>query len=242
MITKTLSGIHYLSRGFQLLAHPRLRLYVIIPLFINILLFIGFLAISIHFFQQLTQWVDTLLPSWLLWLNWLLWIFFVFACFIVLAYTFTLAANIIAAPFNSLLAEKVQQLVTGKEVINTSLWTSIKDIPRSIGRIGLWLLYYLPRVAIALLLFFIPGINIIAPIVWFLFSGWAMAIQYIDYPMDNNHCSFKTMRKQLETKRLFNTGFGCSILIATMIPLVNFFIMPAAVISATLLWVDHYGH
>jgi len=74
---------------------------------------------------------------------------------------------------------------------------------------------------------------------WFVFSAWMMAMQYIDYPMDNHRTTFDDMRKYLKTHRGISFGFGCAVMIAAMIPGVNFFVMPAAVAGATLMWVEN---
>lgn len=49
------------------------------------------------------------------------------------------------------------------------------------------LAWYLPRAIVLLILYFIPGIGqTVAPVLWFLFSAWMLAIQYCDYPFDNH--------------------------------------------------------
>lgn len=68
-----------------------------------------------------------------------------------------------------------------------------------------------------------------------------MAIQYCDYPMDNNKVSFKDMKEALKQRRLTSLGFGGLVSIGMMIPLVNLLIMPAAVVGATIFWVEEYA-
>ena len=91
------------------------------------------------------------------------------------------------------------------------------------------------------MLFRSPGVNLIAPILWFLFSGWMMGLQYLDYPFANHGTFFSQQRKQLSGHRLRTTSFGGGIMLATMIPLLNFFVMPAAVAAATILWVERFS-
>jgi uncharacterized protein involved in cysteine biosynthesis len=72
----------------------------------------------------------------------------------------------------------------------------MKDIPRIMKREWQKLAWYLPRAIVLLLLYFIPGIGqTVAPVLWFLFSAWMLAIQYCDYPFDNHKVPFKTMRE-----------------------------------------------
>ena len=240
MITKQFAG-DYFFRGFKLLWHPQLRLFVIMPIAINIILIVVLLAISIHYFNDLVHWLLHFLPHWLVWLSWLLWILFTVASIIVFAYTFTIITNIIAAPFNGFLAEKVQLLMTGKNPSEDTSWHNmLKDIPREIGRAAKTLFYYLPRALICFILLFIPLLQAIVPVLWFILNAWMMSIQYLDYPMDNNKISFHMMLKKLSQKRLPNLSFGCCVLLATMIPIINLVVMPAAVIGATLFWLEQY--
>jgi CysZ protein len=74
--------------------------------------------------------------------------------------------------------------------------------------------------------------------VWFLFSAWMMAIQYVDYPADNNQISFKEMRKYLSKYRFTSLGFGMLAFGLTLLPILNFLALPAAVCGAVSFWVN----
>ena len=233
------SGFHYLWQGIRHLSHPKLRHWVWIPLLINIVLSITIFWIGLHFIGDLIHWLLSLLPHWLAWLKWLLWPFFIITVLVIFAYTFTLLANLVAGPFNGVLAEKTAELLGHHPPSSQlSLKASITDIPRILGRSGLWLLYYLPRLLLYGLLFFIPVINIIAPFTWYAFNSWAFALQYLDYPADNERISFKQLRRAMKSQRITYLTFGITVLLLTMIPLVNLFIMPASVIGATIAWYD----
>lgn len=235
------AGMQYFMQGLRWLTRPGLRRYVIIPLIINIVLFVALFWLGLHYFSEFVQWIDHFLPKWLRWLSWLLWIIFGLSFLIVMVYTFTLIANLIAAPFNGLLAEKVELLATGKKLEDTSWAQIVKEIPRALKRQLQFILYYLPRAILGLICFFIPVVQVAAGPLWFLFNSWMMSVQYIDYPMDNHRIEFKPMLHQLRDKRGLNFGFGMASMVATMIPFVNFIAMPASVIGATLLWVDAYS-
>ena len=89
-----------------------------------------------------------------------------------------------------------------------------------------------------LILSFIPGLNIIAAPLWVLFNIWMMAVQYIDYPADNNKVSWPVMMEWLRSRRLLSLGFGGITYLALMVPFFNLIAMPAAIAGATLLWVE----
>lgn len=237
------TGASYLFRGFQMLPDPEIRPFVLVPLITNILLFVAAIWLL---FSNFTGWIDSLITTflpdweWLQFLHYILWPMMAFLVIIAVYYGFSVVANIIAAPFNGFLSEKVEKRLRG-DVIQDEGWQAILAlIPRAIGRELAKLGYYLPRVVFLLVLSFIPVINLIAPLLWLLFGAWMMAIQYCDYPMDNNKVSFKSMKLMLKADRLTSIGFGGIIQLGMMVPLLNLIVMPAAVVGATIYWVE--GH
>lgn len=232
------SGISYFLAGFSLLTKPGIKRFVIIPLLINFILFMGLFFLLRHFMSEFNQWFEGLLPNWLHWLSAILWFLFFISFFLVFIYTFVTIANLISAPFNSLLAEKVELYLTNKVPASLGLYENVKDVPRILGRQFGILGYYLPRALLILVLFFIPVIQAIAPLIWFLFNAWNMALTYIDYPTDNHRVPLKDVRAWLKEKKFISYGFGISVLVATMIPVLNFFTIPAAVAGATKFWIE----
>ncbi|MBB1273574.1 MULTISPECIES: sulfate transporter CysZ [Psychromonas] len=241
LIHQPLSGIGYLFKGVQLLRHPQLRMFVLIPLFINVLIF----ASAFWFlFSSITDWIDAYmqqLPSILTWLSYVLWPIIIFSILFLFSFIFSTIANLIAAPFNGLLAEKTEMLLTNKP-INDEGWQDLfKDLPRIFKRECQKWLYFLPRILGCLILFLIPVVGqTVAPIIWFIFAGWMMAIQYADYPFDNHKVSFASMRTILGKRYGKNITFGMVISLCTTLPILNFIIMPIAVCGATAAWVDIY--
>ena len=159
---------------------------------------------------------------------------------LIFALIFGTLANFIAAPFNGLLAEKIELHLTGQPLGDTGMLDVIKDIPRTLGREFAKLGYYLPRAIGFLLLFFI--LPVFGQILWFLFTAWMMAIQYCDYPFDNHKVSFKQMRRTLHQSRGNCFSFGITVSLFSMIPVVNFLVMPVAICGATAMWVEDLRH
>lgn len=235
-----LGGPYYLNAGFKMIMRPGLRIYVLLPLTINIMVFIGLIYFSV---QRFNGWVNQLmpnLPSWLAFLDYLLWPLFVLLVLLIIFFTFTTIANLIASPFNGFLAEKVEVIARGNDHFPPFSWTELLAmVPRTMLRELRKLAYFLPRALGLLLLSFIPGVNLIAAPLWLLFNIWMMAVQYIDYPADNNKVSWPAMLHWLRTKRWLSLGFGGITYLALMVPFFNLIAMPAAIAGATLLWVDH---
>ena len=63
MPAPVLSGPQYLREGLKLVLSPGLRLFVLLPLAINLVLFVGLIYFAGH---QFSLWVDTLMPTLLL--------------------------------------------------------------------------------------------------------------------------------------------------------------------------------
>ena len=233
------SGFGYLFTGFELISRPQIRPYVIIPLLINIVIFSLLIALTV---SQFFDWIEAVmdwLPDWLSFLRWIVWPLVVSLLLTVVMYTFSIVANFIASPFNGLLAEKAEELLTGNEVPGYETITqALLSFPQSILRELAKLLYYLPRALLVLIASFIPLINTAAPVLWFLLGAWMMAIQYVDYPMDNHRRRFGDVKRAVASQRLMSTGFGSAVMLGTMIPFVNLIIMPAAVCGATAYWVE----
>lgn len=237
-------SIGYIATGWRLIRTPGLRRFVWMPLLINLLIF-GLVGWWVH--ALATQWLDSwtlldALPDW--WivgairtiLSWLFSLVLLFS----LAFVFTLVANLIGAPFNGLLAERVEAHLTGSAPSQAPSWiTLIKSVPRLMASEMSKLLYLVICIVPLLILQFIPLINIIAPVLLFLFGAWMFALEYVDYPMGNHGALFKDVRRTMRQKRKTAFGFGSGVALLSMIPVVNLVIMPIAVAGATALYVDH---
>lgn len=238
------SGALYLLRGFSYLLKPGIRAFVLVPLLINVFLFAGALYLLFSNFSAWVQYLtDLWLPDWewLSFLEYLLWPLLAVVVVIGVYYGFSIVANLIAAPFNGILAERVEQELRGQVNSNLDSWQAVvKMVPRALGRELAKLAYYLPRLLLLFILSFIPVLNLLMPFVWFAFAAWMMAIQYCDYPMDNNGVSFKQMKKLLSERRWSALGFGSLVQLGMLVPGVNLILMPTAVIGATLFWVEQY--
>jgi CysZ protein len=244
MIKSSFSGAQYFVRGLNLVRQPGVRHLVLIPLIINFLLlgsaciwlFYNLLDWKDDFYQWSWGWVQWILDS----IGWLIWPLVFVALLLCVFYVFAIIANWLSAPFNGLLAEAVERHLSGLTEQPTQLSAVIKDLPRVLTREWSKFTYWLPKALACLLLFFIPGLNLVAPVVWLLFSAWMMAIQYIDYPMDNHKVPFHEMLHQLKANRGGPLGFGGTVMLATLVPVVNILVMPVAVAGATALWYEQY--
>ena len=106
-----MKALHCLAEAFTWLFRPGIRRYILLPLVVNIILFTAGSYAAWHYSTTL---IDRLLPDWLAWLDWLLYPLIGLTLLILTYATFALMANLIAAPFNSLLAAAVEKAERGE--------------------------------------------------------------------------------------------------------------------------------
>ena len=240
MLNDFLSGARYLIKGTRLLARPELRRFIVVPILINITVFTAAIWLGTIYFETM---LDRIMPEssqwWFESVRTIGWILFGVIILLITFFTFTVIANIIGAPFNGLLAEIVEEQLAGKrpgenEGVRQFISTIIPSIANELKK-----LFYFTVSGVAIfLIFLIPGLNIISPLVWIIFTSWMLALEYIAYPMENHNIYFSRARKELKGKKSITLGFGLTVMLATAIPLINFFVMPSAVAGATAMWLD----
>lgn len=240
-------AVNYFFEGFRLIAQSGIRRYVLLPLLLNILVFIALTAFAIQQAGHGMAWLMSWLPAWLDFLLWFIWPLFGLLLLIVYGYCFTIIGNFIAAPFFGVLSEKVQIHLTEERAEENNLlrqpdnnWGQliIRSFARELRKLG----YFLPRLLgvliLTLILSFIPLINLLTPAISFFWGAWSLYLQYVDYPADNNNIDFVSLLDESRTRRKDALGFGGIVLIGSSIPLLNLLVMPSAVAGATALWLE----
>ena len=233
-----LSGAQYFFTGITDCFSSRYRKYLILPILVDIILWVFLWSVGYHYFSHFIVWINNFLPSWLQWLDFLFWVSYFLAFVILGGYLFTIMATIILAPFLSFLAESVQRDYSDKNIIEIPWSKCVQVIIKSVFRQLRILSYSLPRIIILGILFFIPVVNIITGILWFLFGAWIHALEYLDFASEQNNQSFSDQLKFMRKNRFDVLIFGCVLMLFTMIPILNILVAPAATIGATKLFLD----
>ena len=104
-------AVGYLFKGLKLLASTQLRTFIIIPVLINVVLYSAALMLGYYYVADL---INQFIPGWLQWLSWILWPLFFISFFIAGFFTFTVLANLLAAPFYGKLSAKTLAIITGQ--------------------------------------------------------------------------------------------------------------------------------
>ncbi len=242
MIDRVFYGLTCVRRALGLLWRPGIRVFVLVPLLVNSVLF----SIAIRYiwlrFHDGRQWFAGWMPDWLDWIAWLLLPLVIVVLVLAVYYGFTLLANLIAAPFNSLLAERVESLLRDEPAPPGQPFARLpaiaaRTIASEIRKLLYQLLWLIPLIIVTL----VPGVNVVAPAAWFLFGAWMMAVNYADYPMGNHDLYFADVRRRLRRDRGAALGLGGALLGMTLVPGLNFLAMPVGVVGATVYWVESSG-
>ena len=234
---------YYVVRGWRLVRTPGLRRFVWIPLAVNVLVFTGLGWIM---YSAFVDWMDSFSllerysETWLI--GSLITLLQFIAGLIValgLAYAFTLLANLIGAPFNGLLAERVEAHLTGRSAAAEPTFAFLlKSVPKTLWSEIAKLTYLAIWLIPLIIAHFVPGLNLIAPLLLLLFGAWMFALEYIDYPMGNHGHRFGDVKRALKRKRGTAIGFGLAVAVLSAIPVVNLIVMPIAVAGATALYIE----
>ncbi len=240
-INNAASGFRYLAQGASLLLQPGMKRFVLIPFLANCVVFIILTLSLINHFSEIQAGFAGLFPEW----SWISYIvaflsgLFIFFILLIYGYSFTVLTNIIAAPFYGRLAEKLEERITGKTVPEESISSMVL---RTLRREMVKLAYFISRGLLVFIglffLSFIPLFNLLVPIIALLWGTWVMTLQYIDYPADNHQVPFTSLRQRLKNQRFSSIGFGGTIMVGSMIPVINILIMPIAVAGGTVFWVN----
>ena len=226
-----------------MLIQPGLGRFVIIPLLANVAVFV-LIAGSLYqlmsgiYFEVTGEFTGAL--SFLTWIVApVLWV----VGTLLSGYVSIFIVLFLTSPFHGLLAEKVEEQVTGEPIPGESSVVQLAlSVPRGFLRELQKLFNYLPMLAVVFVISLIPGLNLLAPVLWLVLGAWMMSLQFVDYPMDNHRLPFSDVRDACRSRRSTSLSFGMIVAFVSGIPILNLALIPAAVAGATLLWCEELRH
>jgi CysZ protein len=239
-------GLIAILKGYQYLFHPKTRTIAWAPVAITLFLYFG--AFS-YLFSQL-DWIEAsvrgAIPDWEIipqglidFLFGLVYVFIFLSTMMVVNYTFVAIAGVIASPFSSFLSEEVLKDLGDLEESHISWANLVGMIPQILMRelSKMWRMFL--ALLLVLLLTFIPLVNVLSPLYWFLFGCWMLSLQYIDYPADAQQIPIKDTMKAMGKTPWARYTFGAGLSVLVHIPILNCLLVPAATAGATWLWSKH---
>jgi CysZ protein len=212
-----------------ILAHKELKRLAIIPLLIDLVLFIGVLYASL-FVLMPTLMSSLLTGATGFWASVVYYgsyalatvILFILSGFL----TFALAM-VISAPFNALLAERALVILGALPQNQMSVGAWLSQSTRMLLVALIRSLVVLSIAGLMFLLGFIPGLGAVALFV----SLFIFATDCADYSLEVLGTSLKDRFRSYRSHFLGFSGFGLSLGLTFLIPGLSFLIMPAAVVG-----------
>lgn len=235
-------GFFYPFRaGRLLMGHPRLLQYIIMPFLINLTVFFGTVYWGIGFFQDR---VIGMIPQGDAWywmvLYYLLWVVAVAVTSVLVFFTFTLVGNLIASPFNELLSEKTERMLTAtRDEQPFSLAAFAKNALSTLVDEAKKMSLFLVVMLLLLALNFIPGLGTaVYAVLSVVLMIFFLCVEYTGYIFGRKNLRFRDQRRYFFARKFLMIGFGTGVLCLLAIPFLQLLCIPLGVVGATQLWCD----
>lgn len=235
-------GAGYLGQGFGFVfsSHPSLLKFCLLPLLINLLVFVG-VGIGLYFYYgDIVAWIWARPDSWLMRILWYLLYVFIFLLVLLLSYlTFFVLQAILSAPFNDVLSERTEQLAFGNEPPPFSVGLLLKGLGKTIGhetaKMGLYLAVMVPLLLLSVLF---AVLSPVVSVIGFYFTAIFFAYDFMDFSMGRRLWSFSRKWNALKQNRALTLGFGAALAGALLIPVFGLLCVPISAVGGTLLFCD----
>lgn len=227
-------GIGIFFEGIRAARRPGLGRYIWLPALLSLIVIATGLTLTFGYIGELSAWLTRQLPGWLEFLSMILAPLLYLLGILIGAWLFALLAVLLASPFLGDLSVAVEraEFGNGPEQV-PGLWAgAVSALGREVRKLG----YFLPRLLAVFVLTLIPLVNVAAPLLWFVFGAWTLAIQFSDYPNENRGRPFRDTVALLQGNRGAALGYGACATLALAIPIVNFLLIPGAVAGGTILY------
>ncbi len=256
-----IAGASYPFRAVILLGrHPRLLLYVGVPILINLVLgvgiYLGLVSPGLRRIGETMAWLggwldgmETRLPHWLSWLTWLngiatvlgwgLQAGLVVGLLLVTGFVLAQFGTLLGAPWYGQLSEQVERLRTGRlQIVEVG---PIADITRAIQ-------YELKKLVLVVgagILFLglngVPALGTsIAAVEVVGLAALLVGLDFVDGPLERRRLKFRQKLGLLLRNWPLMMGFSLACLGLVSVPLVNLVSVPICVMSGTLLFCDRF--
>ena len=240
------------SRGFfapfrsirTLRNNPRLLPYIIIPFLINLTVFTSAVYLGLDFFgttvvEQLPQGENWYWAA----LYWLIWSLAVLVTAVLVFFTFTVVGNLIASPFNDLLSERTEEVLSGQtndEVFSIrqflgDAWQTVMMEAKKMSVFVVIMLLILP-------LNLLPGIGSgIYTVLAVSLTLFFLSFEYLGFVMVRKRKFFSEQKSYIFARKFLMLGFSCGVMALLLIPFFQMLCIPLAVIGVTRLWCEESG-
>ena len=172
--------------------------------------------------------------GWLSALSWLIIAILSITVFFVVNWTFVIVVSIVAAPFNDLISERVEKILTGEQTGDVS-----DSIKKMIGRFAHVLINELKKIILIIFVALLGFLfSFIFPPISLLISVVLLAVEFLDYSWGRDELSVTQCLSDLKKSFLTYSYGGLIFLFIVGIPILNLIALPLGVVYFTCLYVE----
>ena len=240
-LTNFSRGFFYPFRAGKFIKrHPVLLKYIIVPFFINFVVLIlavywglsFFNSTVIHYIPQGEAWY------WVI-LSYFLWILAILMTMILVFFGFAVTGAIIASPFNDILSEKTEEILTGIPNEEPFVFrVFLKDALQTVMDESKKIIIFVILMLLLLPLNLIPGGTLPYSVLSALLTIFFLVVEYTGYVFNRKHLTFRDQRHFIFSQKFLMIGFGTGIMGMLAVPFLQFLCIPFGVVGATQLWHD----
>lgn len=223
--------INNYMKAFKFIGQNKLKKFYLIPGIINIILMILFYFLSRFVGGALVEFANKLLGGNLnSFIQFILKFIIYLTIFAIYYLIYKTLILIVLSPFLSYISEKTESITTGK-TFNFSFKDNLYFIKRGIIITLKSFLREFAMTCVILLLFFIPIINTMIPILLFVVQSYYIGFSFIDYTLERY--DFETGTNLIRKNPIFFLINGGLFTILLFIPILGIFIAPMVTAVAT---------
>ena len=226
-------GLNIYGKSLSFILKNRLAYFFIFPLIAYILLYIfgykGYTNFIEYVQESATGYFDSF--NFTFWgasiikavLSWVIGFFLKILFFFIFLYLGGYIVIIVLSPVFSMLSEKTEKILTGKEY-DFEFKQFLKDILRGVG---LALRNFLFEIGIIIIMFFvsfIPLINLAVPIVLFFVAAYFYGFSFLDYALERKRLKIGASAKFVRQHKALAIANGTVFSLCIMIPWIGVFL------------------
>lgn len=220
--------------GAKLARSKPLRRFVWAPFATSLVCVALLLGVGYAWVADASAWVVEATPAWLSWLGRVVAVLLYVLGLVVAGWLVGLIAILVASPFLGALSAGAEREQFGTAPSYAP--SVLAAVSAAVRREARKLRYHLPWLAAVFLLTLIPVVNVGAPVFWFVFGAWMLAVQFVDYAAENRGLEFAETLAVLRANRAAALGFGAVAGPLLAIPFAALVVIPSAVCGGALLW------
>ena len=229
-----LAGLDCFGHGARLAMAKPLRRFVWAPMALSFVT-VSLLLVPGHgAVVAVVGWTVGLLPGWLDWLGPLFASLLYVLGLVMAVWAFGILSVLLASPFLGTLSARAEREAFGDGPDHDENLAAV--MASALTREARKLAYHLPRLAGLFVLTLIPIVNVAAPLLWFAFGAWMLALHFVDYASENRGLKLDDTIALLRANPGPAFGFGAVIALLMAVPFAALVVIPVAVCGGAVLW------